>query len=92
MWVVQVQPREFNTDKMKTITVNCTSPPTLILSSKPLGTSEKEAHLGTLRNCKNTNLDTVQSRVKPPWQAAYSLMGAGFTGLNGTEPEFALTQ
>ena len=45
-----------------------------------------------LRKCKNTNIVTVQSRVKSSGQAAFSLMRVGFTGLNGTGQEVALTQ
>ena len=83
---------KFNTNTMKTITINCTSPPNLIVSGKSLSTSEKDAYLGILRTYKNTNIDTVQSRVKSSRQAVYILMGAGFTGLNGIGPEVALTQ
>jgi hypothetical protein len=81
----------FNTDKTKTIYINCQSEIPLLLNGQPIGTSTSEKHLGIYRNDTNSNSDTVQARIKDARRAAYSLMGAGLHGLNGTGPEVAIT-
>ena len=43
-----------------------------------------------MRNNKNNNLNTIQARVKEARRSAYSLMGAGLCGLNGSGVEVAL--
>jgi len=84
---------EYNTDKTKVITMNMKNPSSaLMLNSDTLGTSNKEAHLGILRNNKGSNVDTLNDRVTKARRAAYSLMGAGFHGMNGVGPEVAAIQ
>ena len=82
----------YNTDKTKTIHLNCKDPPTFHLNNEKLGTSEKEVHLGITRNSKNNNSDTIEERIKSARQAAYKLMGAGLHGLNGVGPDVALEE
>jgi hypothetical protein len=82
----------FNCDKTKTVYINSKLPPSLSLYDKELGWSTSEKHLGIYRNSKNTNIDTVNDRVKSARRAAYSLMGAGLHGLNGVGPEVAIIQ
>jgi hypothetical protein len=83
---------KFNADKTKTVSVRSTQPPKLNLNGKPLGCSDMEVHVGIARSCKNHNKNTVKDRVQTARRAAYSLMGAGFHGLNGTGPEIATLQ
>lgn len=83
---------KFNTEKTKTIVINSKDDPNLSINSQPLQTSTKEAHLGISRNAKNNNQDTVKDRVQSARTAAFSLMGAGLHGLNGTGPEVAKIQ
>lgn len=81
----------YNTTKTKTIIVNSRKVDShFTLNSRTLGTSQKEKHLGIIRNCKNNNIDTVEARIKEARRASYSLMGAGLCGLNGVGPEVAI--
>lgn len=81
----------FNTDKTKSIYINCRSDNPLKLNGLSIGTSTCEKHLGIQRNCSNSNSDTIQMRIRDARRTAYSLMGAGLCGLNGTGPEVAIT-
>ena len=81
---------KFNVDKTKIIPMNCNSQPNLILNKKPLGCSDKEPHLGITRNNTNSNGDTICSRVMNARRSLYSLLGAGFSGLNGIGPDISV--
>jgi hypothetical protein len=81
----------FNLTKTKMIAINCKDPSKLLLNGEPIGNSDKEKHLGIVRNNKNTNTDTILMRIKDARRTAYSLLGAGLCGLNGSGPEVALT-
>ena len=82
----------FNTDKTKVVVINSKHQANLQLNGRALGQSKKEVHLGIHRNEKNTSNDTVVDRVSSARRAAYSLMGAGMNGLNGTGPKVAIRQ
>ena len=82
----------FNTDKTKVVPIKCRSNPQITLNDATLGCSPSEVHLGIARNKCNNNMNTVLDRIKSARRAAYSLMGAGMHGLNGTGPEVALIQ
>ena len=80
----------YNTEKTKSIIINSKTDVELLLNGQTLGVSTQEKHLGIMRNNKNNNLDTIQARVKEARRSAYSLMGAGLCGLNGSGVEVAL--
>ena len=80
----------YNTDKTKSIIVNSKDDTKLLLNGKTLSTSSKEKHLGIIRNKRNDNSDTIQARIQDARRAAYSLMGAGLCGLNGSGTEVAI--
>ena len=81
----------YNPDKTKTVIVNGKNETTaFVLNGKPLGTSEREKHLGIFRNSKNSNQDTIETRIADARRASYSLLGAGLCGLNGTGPEVGI--
>ena len=82
----------FNMDKTKIIAINTKVNPNLMVNSIPLGTSKAETHLGIIRNCKGTNMDTVDSRIISARRAILSLLGAGMRGYNGTGPEVGALQ
>ena len=77
---------KFNTQKTKTIAMNFKEAPALTLNGKPLGMSECEPHLGILRNSKNTNSDTINSRIKSARGAVFSLLSTGYYGYKGAGP------
>ena len=86
---VKCERYKYSTDKAKRVVINSADPPELKLNGKPLGTSQKEVHIGIHRNSNNNNIETVDDRVKVARRAAYNLMGAGLCGLNGVGPEIA---
>ena len=53
---------------------------------------KRAPHLGIQRNTNRNNTNTVAERVKGAGHPSYSLMGAGFDGLNGTGIEVASLQ
>jgi hypothetical protein len=81
----------YNTQKTKTVTINATDEHTFILNDKPIGSSNSEKHLGILRNSKNSNSETIDCRIRDARRTAYSLLGAGLCGLNGSGPEIGMT-
>ena len=82
----------YNVEKTKVISINRKEKTNLILNNKSLGTSNSEMHLGSVRNSTGTNRDTIRDRIQKARRVAYSLMGAGFYGLNGVGPEIAAIQ
>ena len=83
---------KFNTEKTKTITINCKLKPTLTLNNRPLQLSQSETHLGIQRSCDGKNILTVECRVKDATRAAYSMRNAGLHGFNGCGPEVVSIQ
>ena len=83
---------KFNVDKTKTVTLNSNSSPTFILNNKPLGTSSAEPHLGIVRNEEGDNSTTVEDRIKSARRVTFSLLGAGYYGVNGVGPNVAAFQ
>ena len=81
----------YNATKTKTITINSPTDYIFKLNGSPIGTSTSEKHLGIYRNSQNTNLETIETRIKEARRTSYSLLGAGLCGLNGSGPEVALT-
>ena len=81
----------YNTKKTKTIIVNEQEDSRLTLNGKPIGRSVCVKHLGIYGNNKNSNMDTVLTRIKDARRTAYSLLGAGLCGLNGSGPEVGIT-
>ena len=80
----------YNTEKTKAILINNKEEVKLTLNGKELGTSRGEKHLGIMRNNRNTNEDTINARIQDARRAAYSLMGAGLCGLNGSGAEVSI--
>ena len=81
-----------NTQKTKTITVNANEEEyTYLLNNEPIGTSKSEKHLGIHRNSSNTNINTIEARIKDARRTAYSLLGAELCGLNDSGIEVCLT-
>ena len=83
---------KYNTDKTKVIINNTDVAPNLQLNSTTLDISNKEPHLGIIRNNKNNNADTMDNRVKSARRVVFSLLGAGYVGLNGAGPYIAALQ
>ena len=61
----------------------------LSLNKEPIEISLQETHLGVQRTPDGKASATVKERIKSARRTAYSLMGAGLHGLNGTGPKVA---
>ena len=61
----------------------------IYLHNTIIQTSDQETHVhvGIKRNIDGCNSSTVESRIKSARRTSYSLMGAGYHGINGTGPE-----
>ena len=81
---------KFNTEKTKIMKFNKKDNATFQLNQENLGTSEMEKHIGIERNPKGDNSSTIASRITSARRTVFSLLGAGFTGLNGMGPATAL--
>ena len=81
---------KFNVDKTRVIVIHRSEDPSLQLNGQTLSMSNCEPHLGIMRNSKNTNADTVESRIKSARKTVFSLLGAGFYGLHGTGPKIGM--
>ena len=83
---------KFNAEKTKTIIINAKEQPHLTVNQQQIGISSKEVHLGISRRDDLSNCSTVEDRVRSARGTAFSLMGAGFHGLNGVGAEVAKVQ
>ena len=81
---------KFNETKTKIVSTSAESDCVLLLNGKALDHSKGEPHLGIVRNSKGSNTDTILKRVQDARRSLYSILGAGFTGLNGVGPEISL--
>ncbi len=60
------------------------------INGQEINYSGREKHLGVERTPNTCNSETIQSRIKTGRRTAYSLMNAGFSGLNGVSPEVSI--
>jgi hypothetical protein len=81
----------FSKTKTKVVTTSIKSkqPPeaSILLNGTKLEQSSAETHLGIVRSSDGRNTLTIQNRVQTARRTGYSLMGAGYHGLNGVGPE-----
>ena len=61
--------------------------PSLFLNNKKIQTSQEKVHLGIQRSTKISNTTVIQARITSTRRTAYSLLGAGFHGINGVGTE-----
>jgi len=81
---------KFSETKTKIVSTTKKTDCELYLNGKVLEHSQGEPHLGIIRNSNKTNTDTIQKRIKDARRSLYSLLGAGFVGLNGVGPEISI--
>ena len=64
-----------------------------ILNGKVLGMATEYKHIGVTRysNLKTANKCLIEERIKTAIRTAYALMGAGFHGYNGLNPNMTVS-
>ena len=65
----------------------------VLLNDTELENVNSYKHLGLIResNSKSTNKQLIEGRIKTARNTAYALMGAGFHGINGVNPEVSFS-
>jgi hypothetical protein len=86
----------FSTTKSKVVRlqerarVATEAPSPFVMNNSTLECSEQETHLGLLRTTDGKCTAAVEARIQTGRRTAYSMMGAGFHGLNGISPEVSM--
>ena len=53
--------------------------------------TKQEKHLGIEHHDDGKATSTISTGIQIRWQVAYALMGAGYYGLNGIDPQVSIT-